>query len=123
MELFVFGETWDVVRSIIEELRLSIMFFFCYGEKFETNAQPQFWGIFHNYRLKEADCSIVRSWILNLELNLKYAIQIQLDFILYLDAIEFNLYLCDTYLLTYHPNGKTPFAFPAEEEAVVVLSR
>ena len=29
-------------------------------------------------------------------------------------------YVILTYLLTptYHPNGKTPFAFPAEEEAV-----
>ena len=32
-------------------------------------------------------------------------------------------YVILTYLPTYHPNGKTPFAFPAEEEAVVVLSR
>ena len=64
------------------------------------------------------------SKILNLKSRVESKIiQIQLDCILYLDAIEFNLYLCDTYLLTYHPNGKTPFAFPAEEEAVVVLSR
>ena len=70
------------------------------------------------YKLNCYTGKVSESVILNLELNLKYAIQIQLDFILYLDAIELNLYLCDTYLLTYHPNGKTPFAFPAEEEAV-----
>ena len=99
MELFVFGETWDFVRSIIEELRLSIMFFFA----MEKNVKPM-----HNFeayfitrlKIKKYHMSwLPHSRILNLKSRVESKMCKSDSTYIYLDAIESNLDILDSIIL------------------------